>query len=109
MPPCKEITGKVVVYEQSGEKKSAPCDSVDMAACAKPNNYSGMIAVCNKRYIPYYIVGDAAAARRTLSAVSEGVEAALKILESLIHKAHRLAGVLCIIRPCIFKCMKRLR
>lgn len=76
---CKEITGSAVVYEQDGERKSVPCDSVVMAVGAKPNNYSGIIAACDKRYIPYHIIGDAASVRRALNAVSEGVRVALEI------------------------------
>lgn len=76
---CKEIRDGSVVYEHDGKTKNVECDSVVMAVGAKPNNYSGIIAACDKRYIPYHIIGDAAAVRRALNAVSEGVRVALEI------------------------------
>ena len=76
---CKEIKPDCVIYEQDGELKSVACDSVVMAAGARPNPHGELEDICKRLNIPYHIIGDAVQARRALNAIAEGVEVALKI------------------------------
>lgn len=76
---CKEIGANYVRYEQAGELKEVPCDSVVIAAGARPNPYGELKDACEKLGVSYHIIGDAIQARRALNAVAEGVEVALKI------------------------------
>lgn len=76
---CKEITEKSVLYEQDGELKEVPCESVVIAVGAKTTPYEDILAACEKRNLPVHTIGDAVKVRRALDAIAEGVETALKI------------------------------
>lgn len=76
---CKQIKERSVVYVQNGEEKEVPCNSVVIAAGARPVPTDELQAACEELGIPYHLIGDAKGARRALNAVAEGVETALKI------------------------------
>lgn len=76
---CTEITEQAVRYTKDGGTYELPCDSVVIAAGAKPLPTDSLREMCEKLNIPYHVIGDAVAARRALNAVAEGVQTALKI------------------------------
>ena len=76
---CKEIREKAIIYMQDGVEKQVDCDSVVIAAGAKPLPIDGLKAAAEALNIPYHVIGDAVSARRALNAIAEGVETAMKI------------------------------
>lgn len=76
---CKEIRKDAVVYLQEGQEQTVSCDTVVIAAGARPLPTEELCSACDERKIPYHIIGDAVQARRALNAVAEGVETAIKI------------------------------
>lgn len=76
---CKEIADGFVRYERDSKEFELVCDSVVIAAGAKPLPTEEISGACEKLGIPYHVIGDAVSARRALNAVAEGVEIALKI------------------------------
>lgn len=76
---CKEITENSVRYEQDGEIREVPCESVVIAVGAKTTPHDHILSACEKRKIPVHKIGDAVKVRRALDAIAEGVETALEI------------------------------
>lgn len=53
-----------------------PCNCAVFAVGFKSNDSKELIEVCEKKQIPYHVIGDAKAARRALDAIAEGFEVA---------------------------------
>ena len=53
-----------------------PCNCAVFAVGFKSNDSKELIQVCEKKQIPYHVIGDAKAARRALDAIAEGFEVA---------------------------------
>ena len=53
-----------------------PCDCAVFAVGFAANDSHALAEVCEKRDIPYHVIGDARSARRALDAIAEGFEVA---------------------------------
>ena len=53
-----------------------PCDCAVFAVGFAANDSHALAEVCEKRDIPYHVIGDAKSARRALDAIAEGFEVA---------------------------------
>ncbi|MEM3726693.1 MAG: FAD-dependent oxidoreductase, partial [Candidatus Bathyarchaeia archaeon] len=73
----EKITRNSVVYEKDGEKRTLEADSVVLAMGAKPN--LNLMKALEGKVPELYAIGDADKPSKTLKAISDGHQAALKI------------------------------
>lgn len=73
---CLEIQPDAVIVECEGKQKRIPCDGVVVAVGAVSRDNSEIVSACEKKNIPYYIVGDAKKPRRAIDAVAEAAHVA---------------------------------
>lgn len=71
-----EICTDQVVGKKGDETITIPCDSVILAVGVKSRDSSEFEAICKKKSIPYFCIGDAAKPRRALNAISEAAKLA---------------------------------
>lgn len=76
---CKEIKEHSVIVEKDGEVQEMICDYVVMAVGTVSKDYEEVKQHCEKKQIPYYVIGDALKARRAIDAVAEAAEVARAI------------------------------
>lgn len=76
---CKEIKEHSVTVEKDGEVQELVCDYVVMAVGTVSKDYEEVKQYCEKKQIPYYVIGDALKARRAIDAVAEAAEVARAI------------------------------
>lgn len=69
---CK-FTEEGIILE---DETFIPCNCAVFAVGFKSNDSKELIEVCEKKQIPYHVIGDAKAARRALDAIAEGFEVA---------------------------------
>jgi len=69
-----EIKGNAVVIEREGKREELPCDYTVVAVGAQSRDSSELEAACRRLGIAWFILGDAAKARRALNATAEAGE-----------------------------------
>jgi NADH dehydrogenase FAD-containing subunit len=69
---CK-FTEEGIVLEDGTQ---VPCECAVFAVGFLANDSHPLAEVCEKRKLPYYVIGDAKSARRALDAIAEGFEVA---------------------------------
>ena len=67
----KAVVENGVLVEKEGVEQVIPCDSVVMAVGARARNHEALTDACEKKQLPYHIIGDAKKARRALQAIAE--------------------------------------
>lgn len=72
----KAVVENGVLVENEGVEQVIPCDSVVMAVGARARDHEALTEACEKKQIPYHIIGDAKKARRALQAIAEAHETA---------------------------------
>ena len=76
---CEEITPDVVVYEQDGQTRELPYDTVVIAIGARSRPTEPFEKRAGELGIPCWVIGDAKQARRAVQAIKEAADAALAI------------------------------
>ena len=66
----QDRTDMAMIYSQ------VPCECAVFAVGFLANDSHPLAEVCEKRKLPYYVIGDAKSARRALDAIAEGFEVA---------------------------------
>ncbi len=68
---CTGITGTAVQIDRDGAPDELPCDWAVVAVGAKSRDSKDLEAACRRLSIPWFLLGDAAKARRALNATAE--------------------------------------
>ncbi|MEA5003152.1 MAG: FAD-dependent oxidoreductase [Christensenella sp.] len=68
------INGNSVSIKIDGQSKELPCDYVVVAVGAVSRDSSDLEETCHRLGIPWFIMGDALKARRTLNAIAEAAD-----------------------------------
>ncbi len=76
---CEEITPDAVVYEQDGQTRELPYDTVVIAIGARSRPTEPLEKRGGELGIPCWVIGDAKQARRAIQAIKEAADAALAI------------------------------
>lgn len=73
---CSEIRPGTVVIRRDGAEEELPCDYAVVAVGAKSRDTSELEAACRRLSIAWFVLGDAAKARRALNATAEAADVA---------------------------------
>lgn len=73
---CVSVNEEGIVADRNGEEIVIACDSIVTAVGARSRSTAVLTEACEKRGIPFKVIGDAVRARRALNATGEGAEAA---------------------------------
>ena len=84
---CTGIKPGAVTIEKDGAPGEIPCDYTVIAVGAKSRNTSELAAVCRRLSIPWFVMGDAAKARRALNATAEAARIAHTFDEASVTAA----------------------
>lgn len=80
------ITDKAVLIEKDGSQQEMPCDYAVIAVGAVARNSKELEAATREMDIPWFLMGDAAKARRALNATAEAAEFARNFDETQVFQ-----------------------
>lgn len=71
---CVEIKPGAVIIRKDGKLENVPCDAAVVAVGSKSRDHSDLEQTCHEMNIPWFVLGDAAKARRVLNATAEAAQ-----------------------------------
>lgn len=87
---CKGFKEGAVLIEKEGKADEIPCDYAVVAVGARSRDTSELEAACRRLSIPWFVMGDAAKARRALNATAEAAQFARtfdepQVMQTALH------------------------